>query len=211
MAALAIACLIIITIPLAWRLARSRLCWKRGIESIILLPMVLPPTVLGYYLVVIFGRNGLVGKSVYEGLGWSVMFTWWGAVIAAAVVAFPILFQTAYIAIRTVDPCLEDVAYSMGASRWQAFWYISLPIARNGILSGIALAFARAMGEFGATLMLVGNIPGKTVTMPMAIYNSFSAGRLSEANSMALIYIALSMLVLIYVSTGGVVKLSQNA
>jgi len=205
-ACVAVVLLVITAVPLAHWFARHEFRGKRVLESVLSLPLVLPPTVLGYYLVVVLGARGLVGGPIFRATGWTFMFNWWGAVVAAMAVAFPLLFHMARIAIGGVDRELEQAASAMGASKLQVFRYITIPLARRGLLAGIALAFARAMGEFGATLMIAGNVPGKTNTMPLAIYNAFSAGRFSEANLLAAIYIALCLLVLVYISSGGLYR-----
>ena len=201
--ALSVLILTLITIPLAWALSRSEFRGKRLLLSVMLLPLVLPPTGRGYYLVVLFGTNGIIGSYLFHETGLTLMFSWWGAVVAAMVVAFPLQFQTTYLAMSLVPHEMEDTAYTLGASKWQALRYVTLPLAKRGVLVGLALAFARSMGEFGATLMLAGNIPGRTVTVPLAIYNAFSAGRLSEANILVIVYTALNLLVLIYVFSWG--------
>jgi molybdate transport system permease protein len=188
--------LIVVTIPIAHFFARRSFPGKRVLETLFLLPLVLPPTVLGYYLVVLFGRHGLVGRPLFEATGWTVIFSWWGAVIAAVVVAFPLLFQSAYAALAGVDCGLEQTAYTLGKSKIETFRRITIPLASRGLLSGIALAFARAMGEFGATLMLAGNIPGRTNTMPLTIYSAFAAGRFDQANVLAAIYAVFCVLLL---------------
>jgi molybdate transport system permease protein len=188
--------LIIIAVPLSYVFARRSFPGKRLLESLFMLPLVLPPTVVGYYLVVLLGRNGVLGKTLFNATGWTPMFSWWGAVIASAVVAFPLLFQSSYAAMRGVEPSLEHTAYTLGLSRFETFRRVTLPLARGGLLSGLALAFARAMGEFGATIMLAGNIPGRTNTMPLTIYNAFASGNYAEANLLVVIYTALALSIL---------------
>jgi molybdate transport system permease protein len=201
-AVIAVGVLAVVTVPLAWALARTSFPVKQALLSTLLLPLVLPPTVLGYYLVVVLGTNGILGRPLYQTTGWTLMFSWWGAAVASAVVGFPLLFQTSYVAMCSVAHELEDTACTMGASRWQTFWYVSMPLAKRGVLAGIALAFARSMGEFGATLMLAGNIPGRTVTMPLAVYNVFAAGKLSQADTLVVVYTFLNLVVLICLAGG---------
>jgi molybdate transport system permease protein len=189
----ATAALAVVTVPLAYVFARYSFPGRRLAEVLLSLPMVLPPTVLGYYLVVLVGRKGVLGQWLYGATGWSPMFSWWGAVIASMVVAFPLLFNTAVAALAGVDQRLEQAAFTLGRSRLTTFWRVTLPLARRGLLAGLVLAFARAMGEFGATLMVAGNVPGRTTTMPLAIYNAFVSGRMEDANLLALVHTAIAV------------------
>jgi molybdate transport system permease protein len=168
-------------IPLAYLLARRSFPGRWLVDLLVTLPLVLPPTVTGYYLIVLLGRRGWLGAPLYRLTGWSVTFTWYAAVIAAAVMALPLLVRTARAAIESVDRDLERAAYTLGRSEWRTAAEVTLPLARNGILAGLVLAFARALGEFGATLMLAGNIPGRTTTVPLAIYTAVQTGEPSEA------------------------------
>ena len=184
-------------IPLAYILARRRF-WGRGlVDLLVTLPLVLPPTVTGYYLIVLLGRRGLLGAPLYEATGWTVAFTWYAAVIAATVMALPLLVRTARAAIESVDRDLERAAYTLGRSEWQTALTVTLPLARNGILAGLVLAFARALGEFGATLMLAGNIPGKTATVPLAIYTAVQTGETSQVLVLVGLLTVLSCAVLV--------------
>ena len=167
-------------IPLAYLLARKRFRWRWLVDLAVTLPLVLPPTVTGYYLILLLGRRGWLGAPLYRLTGWSVAFTWYAAVIAAAVMALPLLVHTARAAIESVDRDLERAALTLGRSEWRTALEVTLPLARNGILAGLVLAFARALGEFGATLMLAGNIPGRTTTVPLAIYTAVQTGEASE-------------------------------
>ena len=186
-----------IGIPLAYLLARRRF-WGRGaVDVLVTLPLVLPPTVTGYYLIVLLGRRGVLGAPLYEATGWSVAFTWYAAVIAATVMALPLLVRTARAAIESVDRELEKAAFTLGRSEWRTALEVTLPLARNGIIAGLVLAFARALGEFGATLMLAGNIPGKTTTVPLAIYTAVQTGEMGEAVVLVLALTTLSCLVLV--------------
>lgn len=168
-------------IPLAYLLARRAFRARWLVDLLVTLPLVLPPTVTGYYLIVLLGRRGWLGGPLYQLTGWSVAFTWYAAVTAAAVMALPLLVRTARAAIESVDRDLERAAFTLGHSEWRTAIEVTLPLARNGILAGLVLAFARALGEFGATLMLAGNIPGKTTTVPLAIYTAVQTGETSEA------------------------------
>jgi len=168
-------------IPLAYILARRAFRGRALVDLLVTLPLVLPPTVTGYYLIVLLGRRGWLGAPVYAWTGWSVAFTWYAAVIAATVMALPLLVRTARAAIESVDRELEKAAYTLGRSEWRTALEVTLPLAKNGIIAGLVLAFARALGEFGATLMLAGNIPGKTTTVPLAIYTAVQTGEMGEA------------------------------
>src|SRR4029453_13892355 len=130
------------------------------------------PTVTGYYLIVLLGRRGWLGAPLYAATGWAVAFTWYAAVVAATVMALPLLVRTARAAIESVDLNLERAAYTLGRSEWATALSVTLPLAKNGIIAGLVLAFARALGEFGATLMLARNIPGKNTTAPLAVYTA---------------------------------------
>ena len=167
-------------IPLAYLLARKRFRWRWLVDLLVTLPLILPPTITGYYLIVLLGRRGWLGASLYLLTGWSLTFTWYAAVIASAVMAMPLLVRTARAAIESVDRDLERAAFTLGRSEWRTALEVTLPLARNGILAGLVLAFARALGEFGATLMLAGNIPGRTTTVPLAIYTAVQTGEASE-------------------------------
>jgi molybdate transport system permease protein len=178
-------------IPLAYLLARRAFRGRALVDLLVTLPLVLPPTVTGYYLIVLLGRRGWLGAPVYAWTGWSVTFTWYAAVIAATVMALPLLVRTARAAIESVDRELEKAAYTLGRSEWRTALEVTLPLAKNGIIAGLVLAFARALGEFGATLMLAGNIPGKTATVPLAIYTAVQTGEMGEA---VLLVVALTIL-----------------
>jgi molybdate transport system permease protein len=171
----------VVGIPLAYLLARKTFRARWLVDLLVTLPLVLPPTVTGYYLIVLLGRRGWLGAPLYQLTGWSVTFTWYAAVIAAAVMALPLLVHTARAAIESVDRDLERAAFTLGHSEWRTAIEVTLPLARNGVLAGLVLAFARALGEFGATLMLAGNIPGRTTTVPLAIYTAVQTGETSEA------------------------------
>jgi molybdate transport system permease protein len=187
----------LIGIPLAYLLARRVFRGRALVDLVVTLPLVLPPTVTGYYLIVLLGRRGWLGGPVYALTGWGVAFTWYAAVIAATVMALPLLVRTARAAIESVDRELEKAAYTLGRSEWRTALEVTLPLARNGIVAGLVLAFARALGEFGATLMLAGNIPGKTTTVPLAIYTAVQTGEMNEAALLVLALTVLSCLVLV--------------
>jgi len=187
----------LIGIPVAYLLARRTFRGRALVDLLVTLPLVLPPTVTGYYLIVLLGRRGWLGTPVYALTGWSVAFTWYAAVIAATVMALPLLVRTARAAIESVDRELEKAAFTLGRSEWRTALEVTLPLARNGIIAGLVLAFARALGEFGATLMLAGNIPGKTTTVPLAIYTAVQTGEMGEAVVLVLALTTLSCLVLV--------------
>jgi molybdate transport system permease protein len=184
-------------IPLAYVLARRRFPGKTLVDLVVTLPLVLPPTVTGFYLIVLLGRRGWLGGPLYAATGWSVAFTWYAAVIAATVMALPLLVRTARAAIESVDRDLERAAHTLGRSEWRTAIEVTLPLARNGIVAGLVLAFARALGEFGATLMLAGNIPGRTATVPLAIYTAVQTGESGEALGLVAILTVLSCVVLV--------------
>jgi len=186
----------LVGIPLAYVLAKRRFWGRTALDLLVTLPLVLPPTVTGYYLIVLLGRRGWLGAPLYELTGWTVAFTWYAAVIAATVMALPLLVRTARAAIESVDPDLERAAFTLGRPEWRTALEVTLPLARNGILAGLVLAFARALGEFGATLMLAGNIPGKTTTVPLAIYSAVQTGEAQEAAMLVLALTVLSCVVL---------------
>lgn len=163
-------------VALAYALAKSRFMGRDLLDAFVTLPMVLPPTVLGYYLVVLLGRRGFLGAWFEKTFGFSFMFTWQGAVAASAIVSIPLVFKSARAAFEGVDPQLENAARTLGLTEPAVFFRVSLPLAWRGILAGTMLAFARAMGEFGATLMIAGNLPGRTQTLSLAIYSAVEAG-----------------------------------
>lgn len=169
-------------LALALWLARSNFRGKSLVETLISLPMILPPSVVGYYLLLFLGRSG----PLYV-LGLRIVFTWPAAVIASAVVALPLMVQSSRAAIANVDPTLEKAAGTLGSPPWKVIWDVTLPLSRRGILAGAVLAFARSLGEFGATLMVAGNIPGRTQTLPLAIYDLVQANRMTQANGAVLL------------------------
>jgi molybdate transport system permease protein len=179
---------VIVGLSAAYLLARKNFPGKELLDILLTLPLVLPPTVTGYYLIVLFGRNGLLGRHLYAWTGWSIMFTWYAAVLASFVVALPLMVKAARAAIESVDENLINASYTLGHSEWWTAVKVVFPLAGKGIIAGTILSFARAMGEFGATLMLAGNLPGRTNTMPLAIYSSAASGDWSEANTMALLF-----------------------
>jgi molybdate transport system permease protein len=194
---LATALTALVGLPLAWILARRRFWGRQALDVLVTLPLVLPPTVTGYYLIVLLGRRGWLGGPLYAATGWTVAFTWYAAVVAATVMALPLLVRAARAAIEGVNPDLERAAFVLGRSEWRTALEVTLPLARRGIIAGLVLAFARALGEFGATLMLAGNIPGRTTTMPLAIYTAVSSGEAAEAQVLVVLLTALSCAVVV--------------
>jgi len=176
-------------------LARRRFHGKELLDAVLTLPMVLPPTVTGYYLILLLGRRGLIGEPLYNLTGWSVTFTWVAAVIASTVVAIPLMIRSARAAIESINPDYENVSRIMGKGEWETFFRVTLPLAGKGILAGVILSFARAFGEFGATMMLAGNISGKTQTMPLAIYEAMASGEDGTAAWLAVILTGISIVV----------------
>ncbi len=183
-------------ISFAYLLAESHAPGRGVLESLTALPLLLPPTVLGYYLLVSLGRATVLGSWFERLTGSPLVFTWRGAVVAAVIASFPYVVRTARAAFEDVDLSVREAARIDGASRAYLLVFLLLPLARRGILAGIALAFARALGEFGATLMVAGNIPGRTQTMPLAIYDAVQAGRFDVANALVLVLTAVAVVVL---------------
>jgi molybdate transport system permease protein len=184
-----------IGLSLAWLLARRPYWGQTVVELTINLPLVLPPSVVGYYLLVGLGR----GSPLVEWLGIRLLFTWPAAALAAIVVGLPLMVQTSRAALASVDASLENAARTLGSSELEIFWRITLPLARRGILAGLALGAIRALGEFGATLMIAGNIPGRTQTLPLAIYDAVQNQQYALANQMVLLMTALGFLTLWWV------------
>lgn len=173
-------------ITMAYALSRWHSPWSDAVDAILTLPMVLPPTVIGYYLLVLLGRRGWLGEFLAK---WNIelVFTWQGAVIAATIVAFPMVLKAARAAFEDVDPHIQNAGRLLGISDAGVFFRLTLPLAFRGIFAGVLLAFARALGEFGATLMVAGSIPGRTQTMSIAIYEAVQAGNDSLANMLVLV------------------------
>ncbi|MDN3920914.1 molybdate ABC transporter permease subunit [Roseateles violae] len=178
-------------------LARLRFPGRDLLDALLTLPMVLPPTVLGYYLLVLLGRRGAFGAWLHEQFGIQLIFSWQGAVIAASIVAFPLVMKSARAAFEGVDAQLERAARVLGLSEAAVFFRVTLPMAWRGLLAGLLLAFARALGEFGATLMVAGSIPGRTQTLSVAVYEAVQAGQDDVANLLVLIISLTCVLVLL--------------
>ncbi len=174
-------------VALGLYLARGRQWLRNVLDTLCTLPMVLPPTVIGYYLLVVFGSQSAVGRWLQDTLGINLVFSVYGAIIAAAVVSFPLVFKPARAAFESIDPELEQAGRVLGVGEAGIFVRITLPLAARGIMAGVMLGFVRALGEFGATLMIAGSIPGKTQTLSIAIYEAVQAGRDDVANVLALV------------------------
>jgi molybdate transport system permease protein len=178
---------------IAYILANREFRGKEALDTIVTLPLVLPPTVLGYYLLVLLGRSGPLGRVWEKLFGSPLVFTWKAAVVAALLYSFPLLVKSARAALESVDRSCERAARTLGASEWRLFWRVTLPLSRRPILAATALAFARSLGEFGATLMVAGNIPGKTQTVALAIYDAMEGGNATLALTLVLIISAAAL------------------
>jgi molybdate transport system permease protein len=177
---------VVLGVAVAFGLSRWRSSARELVDSLLTLPLVMPPTVLGYYLLVLLGRRGVIGAWL-DKFDIQLVFTWQGAVIASAVVAFPLVLKSARTAFEAVDPQFERAARTLGVTETAVFFRVTLPLAARGILAGALLAFARALGEFGATLMIAGNLPGRTQTLSVAVYAGVQAGDDSTANVLVIV------------------------
>lgn len=180
----------------AWWMANYRGRWQGLFDGILTLPLVLPPTVVGFGILLLIGKHGPVGKFL-DIFGINIIFSWYAAVIAATVVAFPLMYKTSRGAFEQIDSNILNAARTLGVSEWKVFWRVSVPLAWPGIAAGTALSFARSMGEFGATLMVAGSIPGKTATIPIAIYFATQGGDMRVALIWVLIIFAISLTVIV--------------
>ena len=196
-ALLATALALIVGVALAWLLARRRFVGREALDAFVTLPLVLPPTVLGYYLLVLLSQNSPVGRGLKMTTGLQLVFTWQGAVLAATIGALPLVVKTSRASISTVSEELETAARTFGKTEWQIFWRITLPLSSRGIIASAMLAFARSLGDFGATLMVAGNIPGRTQTAAIAIYDATQAGRDDYALTLVII-LSVVVLTLLY-------------
>ena len=178
-------------------MARTTFKGKAILETILMLPMVLPPTVIGFFLIVIFGKNSLAGQAIEWIFNQPIIFTWYAAVIASAVVAFPLMYQSAKSGFQGVDLSIEEAARVDGASEWKILLFISIPLASKALISGSILSLARALGEFGATLMFAGNIPGETQTLPTAIYIAIDSGNMTMAWAWVISIVIISFIMLL--------------
>lgn len=190
---------LLLGIPTAWILARRAFPGRGLVESLVVAPLVLPPTVLGYYLLVVIAHGGPVGRAL-DALGVELAFTWRAAVLAACLGAIPLLIRAAQAGFETVDQRLEQAARTLGRSEWSIFWSVTLPLASRSVLAGAVLAYCRAFGDFGITLMVAGSIPGRTQTVPLAIYDYVQADRMRDANVLAVATVLAVVILLIGVS-----------
>ena len=190
----------LIGVSLAYMISRRTFWGKSVIEAVFLLPLVLPPTVVGFGLLYLFGKNGLIGKLLISWFDVQIVFTWYGALIAAIVVSYPLMYQSASAAFKQYDNNIENAARTMGKSKWQVFWTISFPLAWPGLLAGLVLTFARGLGEFGATLMLAGYIPNVTDTIPLAIYFAVESGDMDAAKVWVTIIVALGFIAILWLN-----------
>jgi molybdate transport system permease protein len=186
-AAWATAINLVLGVAAGWLLARRRFPGREFVGAVLTLPLVLPPTVMGYYLLVVIGKRGWLGQWLNDSFGITLIFTWQGAVIAATVVAFPLVLSSARTAFETVDPQLVKAARVLGLNEWAVFFRVTVPMAWPGIMAGALLVFARSLGEFGATLMVAGSIPGRTQTLSVAVYEAVQAGDDAAANKLIVI------------------------
>lgn len=184
-------------------LAKGRFPGRSLLEAVASLPIVLPPTVLGYYLLVAMGRDSTIGRAWESVFGSPIVFTLTGAVIAATVASFPFCLRSARAAFESIDPRVEQAARTMGLAEWRIAVQVSLPLAWRGVLAGIALGFARALGDFGATVMVAGNIPGRTQTMPIAVYDAVQAGDDDRAALLAVVLSGVAVVALLVVGRLG--------
>lgn len=183
-----------LSIALAWVLARCSFVGKSLLDSLVHLPLVLPPVVIGYLLLISMGRQGFIGQWLYQVFGLSFSFSWRGAVLACIVIALPLMVRSIRLSLESVDQKLEQAARTLGASSWRVFFTITLPLTLPGILTGVMLAFARSLGEFGATISFVSNIPGETQTIPLAMFNFLETpGSESEAARLCVLSILIAL------------------
>ena len=194
----AVACSLLPGIAIAWLLARREFPGKALVDGIVHLPLVLPPVALGYMLLVLFGRNGAIGAWLYDWFGIDLVFSWRGAALAAAVMAFPLLVRAVRLSMETVDRRLETAAQTLGARPAWVFLTITLPLTTPGILTGVLLSFIRCLGEFGATITFAANVPGETRTLPLALYTALQVpGGEAGATRLAIISVILAIFALI--------------
>lgn len=186
----------ILGLPVSYILSSRSFPFKNLLDALITLPLVFPPTVTGYILLLILGKNGIVGSLIYRLFHTGVVFTWYGAVVASSIAAFPIFVKSSKAAIDAVDRNLLKVSYTLGKGELETFFRVVLPLSKRGVIAALILSFARALGEFGATLMLAGNIPFRTNTIPLEIYSAVSGGDFEKADALTLITAAISITVI---------------
>lgn len=199
-AAVSSAVVLLVGIGLGRMMANARFKGNTVVETLFLLPLVLPPTVVGFLLIVLFGRNSPAGEAIEWIFRQPIIFTWWAAVTAAMIVAFPLMYQSAKTGFEAIDHDIEQAARVDGAGEWKVFLYVSIPLALKSIVSGGILSFARALGEFGATFMFAGNIPGRTQTAPIAIYMAMDSGNMGLAWLWVACMIGISVIMLVSVN-----------
>ncbi|MEB3103602.1 molybdate ABC transporter permease subunit [Ferviditalea candida] len=190
----------ILGVPAAWWMTRKPFRGKVFVENLLMLPLVLPPTVIGFILLLLLGKNSILGRFAEWLFDQPIIFSWWAAVIASVVVAFPLVYQTMKVGFSSIDKELEDAGRSIGANEWQVFFWITFPLAWRSLLSAYILGFGRGLGEFGATLMIAGNIPGRTQTVPTAIYLAVDTGNMTFAWWWTGSIMLISFLILLLVS-----------
>ncbi len=190
--ALSTLCILPLGLAMAWWLARYDWREKSLVETLVSLPLVMPPVSTGLILLKILGRRGVVGGFLHDHFNFDIIFTWRGVLVALGVMSFPLLVRSARVAFEEVNPRLEQIARTLGAGNWRVFYSITLPLAARGVIGGMLLAFARALGEFGATIMVAGNIPGKTSTLSLAIFQDVQLGEDSDAYRLLGVSVALA-------------------
>ena len=196
----------ILSIFIAWMMVKFNKKNGSILEAIITLPLVLPPSILGY-----IRNNGLIGKFFYDNFGWSVIFTWKACVIASVIVSFPLMYQNCKASFQSIDKKILNAARTMGASEWKIFFRIAIPLAYTGIISGLVLAFARSLGEFGATMMVAGNIPSKTQTIPLAMYYAVERGDKTTANTLMVVVVVFSFSLIYFLNRWIEKRRNRNA
>lgn len=191
----------------AYWMSKLRFFGRTFADAVLTLPMVLPPTVLGYYLLILFGKKGIIGHFLLEQFQYSILFNLHGAVLASTIVSFPLVYRSVKASFEDLDPEYEEIALTLGKSKWETFLTVILPLSWRGILAGSMMAYARGMGEFGATLMIAGNIPERTQTIALAIYDSVQSGK--DEFSLILVFVASITCVLVLTVSGILLKKSH--
>ncbi len=182
---------------IALTLVRTRIRWKFLLDTLVSIPLVMPPIITGYFLLILLGKNGPLGSMLDKTFGVEIIFTWIAAALAAGLIALPLMVRAIEVALAEMDPRMELVARSLGASRLYAFWTITLPLCKKGLIASILLGFARGLGEFGATLIIAGNIPGRTQTLPLAMFTELQAGNDNSVIRLVLLSLILTFLTLL--------------
>jgi molybdate transport system permease protein len=185
-----------IGVPLAYFMSRRRFVGKSVVDALLIVPLVLPPTVVGYLILITLGAHGVLGSLLRRAFDYSILFNWHGAVVASTIVSLPLLYLPARSGFASIEPEMIDLSRLMGANSIAIFWHVSLPLARRGIASGLLLAFARALGEFGATVMVMGNLQGRQ-TLPIAIYDDYISGEVRRAAPAVIALTIISLLVVL--------------